>query len=204
MKQDQRFRNGVEIKDMIVYTAVSLGANFCGFLAYAVIALSLRGKVAATYFQLLVIMLISMLTAAALTFFYFRRVIPMQYEDNERRRSWLNNALWAILPGELLRCLFTLIDLGNGNGTGKFALVPSMLFEQTYMKWAGIWNRSNLTNTPTDIAAYLLCYLIYLAVNLALLLVLYRILWKKCDAEAARHAAHLREDASHDPEKLSH
>ena len=205
MRNADHFANGIELKDMIVYAFVSFASNYMGFIVYIVTTMMfIKGKVTPTYTSLIVFEIIPILAAAALTFLYFKKAVPEQHLDNESRRSWQNNGLWLILPGEIARYLITLLDLGDGDGTGRIALAPSMLFEQTYMKWADIWNRSRLTYGPTDVAAYSLCYLVYAIVYIALILTIYRAVWKHLDAEAARHAAHLREDASHNPEKLSH
>ncbi|MBE6611954.1 MAG: hypothetical protein E7632_05640 [Ruminococcaceae bacterium] len=207
MKTDNQFRNGIEVKDIFIYTVVNFAANYIGFLVYIVLALPMSrvsSTLAGKRITLGMILLAVMLAAAALTIFYFKKNIPAQHLDNEGRRSWLNNGLWLILPGEIIRFVVTLIDLGNGNGTGRFALVPSMLFEQIYMRTAGIASRDYLSGSTADYLAYTAIYLVYLAANAALLLFIYRRFWKTLDHEAAERQQHLREDSAHNPEKFIH
>lgn len=135
MRNADRFANGIELKDMIVYAFVSFASNYVGFIVYIVTTMMfIKGKVTPTYTSLIVFEIIPILAAAALTFLYFKKAVPEQHLDNESRRSWQNNGLWLILPGEIARYLVTLLDLGDCDRTGRIALAPSMLFEQTYIK----------------------------------------------------------------------
>ena len=85
-----------------------------------------------------------------------------------------------VLPMEIVRYIVCLISLGHLKQTGYFALLPTSIFENTYIRWSGRHNeiRNYLDYIPQDYLAYTLCYLIYAAVYLTFVVLIYRKHWK--------------------------
>ena len=135
--------------------------------------------------MLFFMVIINLITTAVLAFAVMSRMVPRQYQDSEESNFWLKNALVFIVLGEILRFILCISKLGNVNSTGKFAVLPTAFYEALYLegtdRFAQVRNQNSYIFS--DVAIYFVCYLIYFAVYLALLLVLYRHFWMKGKAE---------------------
>ncbi len=110
---------------------------------------------------------------------FFRTAVPRQYFPSENKMQWLKNCLLFVAPAELLRFVVCLSSLGVLTGTGYFSLIPTIIFEGTYMIWSERYVpiRQLARYIPEDFLAYTLCYLIYSAVHLILVALIYRRFW---------------------------
>lgn len=123
-------------------------------------------------------------------FLFFRSVVKKQYVPSEGKFHWLKSGARLMLLGEMIRFLFCLSSLGHiATLSGQFSILPTLLFENTYLIWSNRHYevREWLEYNATDFLAYAVCYIIYLVIYLALVMLLYRHFWKKAamnDSEA--------------------
>ncbi len=114
-----------------------------------------------------------------ITAFFFKRRVPTHYRDSNNKYDWLKQGLLLVLPGEILRLIVCLFTLGHVNSTGMLSILPTFLFEQTYVVWTGRIEaiRQDLNFVPADFFAYIGAYLPYLILYLIGVLAIYRIFW---------------------------
>ena len=115
----------------------------------------------------------------AIIFAYWKNRVPAHYQPSDDKRLWLKNALRLILPGEIVRFLLGTSCLGFIGSFGLLSLIPTFVFEQTYMIWSGRYKaiRQKAEFIFVDYLAYFGIYLIYLALFLLAVLAIYRYLW---------------------------
>lgn len=174
----------VELVTIFVYAIVSIATNYVGCLTYIISALMFRGS-QKSIASLIILAVLPMIVAVLLSSIYMRKCINDQYVYSEGKVSWLRNFLIFIMPGEILRFLISLLDLGHSSGTGRIAFTPSFAFENIYIYQLGLNTRIRIEMNYqlSDFLAYIACYIVYLFVYVSLLLVIYRRFWKKIDVE---------------------
>lgn len=177
----------VSIGNVFFYTGLMFLSNFVSMLVAVGIINMIKPTEGETPSVLLLIcalaiyILIGLSVPLLATFFFFRSVVEDQYIPSEDKFCWLKSCARLVLPAETIRFLFCLSSLGHLNQSGVFSLVPSLLFENTYLLWT---NRSEpvrqmLEYNFADFLAFAACYIIYIAVYLALVAILYKRFWKK-------------------------
>ena len=123
----------------------------------------------------------------AVLFAYWKNRVPAHYQPSDDKRLWLKNALRLILPGEIVRCILGASCLGFIDSFGLLSLIPTFVFEQTYVIWSGRNKaiRQEAEFIFADYLAYIGIYLIYLALFLLAVLAIYNYLWNigKCEKE---------------------
>ena len=106
--------------------------------------------------------------------------VSSHYDPEVSKSFWIKSCASLLLPSEIFRFLISSFDLGIISKTGYFAIPPSFLFEITYLKWSGREYpvRQELSYIFFDYVAYNLCYLIYIAIHLFGIFMIYRYFWK--------------------------
>ena len=174
------------VRDMFLYMLVMFVANCVASVVagWAVKALvqPFIGKMPdalAVVLAMVVFALFTLLVPLIGGYFCFRSMTPGQYCPTEDRFRWLKSCAWLVLPVEIIRFFICLVTLGHINRTGILALLPTFLFENTYLVWSNRTDavRNLLTYNIADFAAYLVCYVIYAAAYLCLVALLYRHFW---------------------------
>ncbi|MBQ8441278.1 MAG: hypothetical protein IJX19_11490 [Clostridia bacterium] len=112
---------------------------------------------------------------------YFRTAVPAQYTPGGSRFDWLKKCLLLVAPAEILRYLLCIGTLGIMVKSGYYAMLPTCIFEWTYVRWSGrkIEIRQLGQFIAADYLAYTASYLIYSIVNLFFLALIYRHFWLK-------------------------
>jgi hypothetical protein len=173
----------IQVKEMIIYGIVTCLSNLLATFAVSMILKMLVTpmemgvlKIALTY----IILFIGCFgISLAVLFVYLKNRVPAHYQPSDEKWLWLKNGIRLILPGEIVRCILGVCTLGSVNNTGLLSLVPTFVFEQTYMIQSGRHEaiRQELNFIFVDYLAYIGIYLIYLAVFLVAVLAIYRYLW---------------------------
>ena len=115
----------------------------------------------------------------AVLFAYWKNRVPAHYQPSDDKWLWLKTALRLVLPGEIVRCILGASCLGFIDSFGLLSLIPTFVFEQTYVIWSGR-NKAIKQKAEfifADYLAYIGIYLIYLALFLLAVLAIYRYLW---------------------------
>lgn len=112
---------------------------------------------------------------------YFRTAVPAQYTPGGSRFDWLKKCLLLIAPAEILRYLICLGPLGHLEEGGYWAMLPTCIFEWVYIPLSGrLYEIGQLGQyIAADYLAYTASYLIYSAVNLFFVALIYRHFWLK-------------------------
>ncbi|MBP3376548.1 MAG: hypothetical protein J6L83_07270 [Clostridia bacterium] len=112
-------------------------------------------------------------------YFVMRYTVPRLYAFMDGQGQ-IKCFLLHVLPMEIVRYIVCLLSLGHLKQTGYFALLPSFIFENTYIRWSGRHNeiRNYLDYIPEDFLAYTLCYVVYAVVYLTFAILIYRKFWK--------------------------
>ncbi len=173
----------IQAKDIIIYGFVTCIANLLASLAVMFILKILvtpMEKGAFAYVLTVVILLVGCFgIPLAVLFGYWKNRVPAHYQPSDDKRLWLKNALRLVLPGEIVRCILGASCLGFINSFGLLSLIPTFVFEQTYMIWSGRYKaiRQKAEFIFADYLAYVGIYLIYLALFLLAVFAIYRYLW---------------------------
>ena len=168
---------------MIIYGIVTCLSNLLATFAVSMILKMLVTpmemgvlKIALTY----IILFIGCFgISLAVLFVYLKNRVPAHYQPSDEKWLWLKNGIRLILPGEIVRCILGVCTLGSVNNTGLLSLVPTFVFEQTYIIQSGRHQaiRQDLNFIFVDYLAYVGIYLIYLAFFMVAVLAIYRYLW---------------------------
>jgi hypothetical protein len=176
----------VPIIIMFLYAGVMLASNYLASLAgvstLLVVVVPLMGKVPTILFYVLAIiayLIFSLVPPLIAIWVFFQFTVPRQYIPSEDHFQWLRSFAMLVLPAEMIRFIACFSTLGHISKTGMLAMLPSLLFENTYLLWSGRSSAvSNLMNyTIADFFAYALCYLLYAAIYLWLIALIYRRFW---------------------------
>ncbi|MBQ3195493.1 MAG: hypothetical protein IJB65_03400 [Clostridia bacterium] len=180
-------------KDIIglsfLYCAVTFVANFIasavalGCVEKLVLLLVNSTELSAKWLNTVSMLALSVLNIAiviGLTALFVRVVLPPFYKE-DCGKLWLKSSAFIILPGETLRLLYSLWDLGFVDGSGRLSVVPSCLFELLYLNNADrhLAIRQYGEYAFADYAVYSLCYFLYLAVLLTGIFWVCRAVWNK-------------------------
>ncbi len=115
----------------------------------------------------------------AVYFLFKTQQISSHYDSDVDESYWIKSCGKLVLPTEILRFLISSFDLGIITKTGYFALPASFLFESTYLRWFGRGDavRQELSYIFSDYVAYNFCYLIYIAMYLFVVFMIYKHFW---------------------------
>ena len=173
----------IQAKEIIFYGIIVCIANLLASLATSfilkIIVTPIK-NVAFAYALTVFILLVGCFgIPLAIIFAYWKNRVPAHYQPSDDKRLWLKNALRLILPGEIVRCLLGTSCLGFIGSFGLLSLIPTFVFEQTYVIWSGRYKaiRQKAEFIFVDYLAYVGIYLIYLALFLLAVLAIYRYLW---------------------------
>lgn len=173
----------IQAKEFIFYGIIVCIANLLASLATSfilkIIVTPIK-NVAFAYALTVFILLVGCFgIPLAIIFAYWKNRIPAHYQPSDDKRLWLKNALRLILPGEIVRFLLGTSCLGFIGSFGLLSLIPTFVFEQTYVIWSGRYKAisQKAEFIFADYLAYVGIYLIYLALFLLAVLAIYRYLW---------------------------
>lgn len=177
----------IGVSDQLAYTIVLFLASYAGGLMGALCRnwlaffwqtyFSSIPMLAAAFVVYLIVWIVSLLIPFAVIYFIFRRTVPDHYLSSDFPHLWRKSALKLILPGETIRFL---LCLSLNRNMVRFALFPTNLFDLFYLPLSG---RSDAvlyegTYILQDFVAFALIYLIYFALHLTVILLIYRRYWK--------------------------
>ena len=115
-------------------------------------------------------------------FLLFKQKEEEHYMPTEDNHFWIKKGLLIIMPGELLRFLICLPNIGHLNTvSGQMAIAASTLFGRTYLLWTDRTYavRQNGAFIFWDYVAYSVCYFIFLVIHIFVVLAMYRYFWNK-------------------------
>ena len=118
-------------------------------------------------------------------YFYLSKILPQKYFPSEEPRIWAKMLFGLSLPGEAIRFFICLPTLGFINSTGIFNPTPTDLFDQLWVKMTGRYEavRQDVDYILLDYIGYSLCYILYLAVHMLLLMLIFKHIWNKAKKE---------------------
>ena len=191
----------LEARAIVSYAVVSFASNYLAALAcmlsLLIFMVPLFGKVPLALFyalEILVYLIVGLVLPLIIIWLFFRLVVPRQYDSREDPIDWIRYCARLILPGEMVRFLVCIASLGHINRTGMLAMLPSLIFENTYLLWSERSDavRNLLEYKVADFAAFALCYLIYAVIHLGLVVLIYRFFWQRGKREREDRIVHER------------
>ena len=196
MYDTKAMKNKITARDKIAYFATMLGANLLGSIAIILILSILsksndRNTIIKNYRLFAVIFaLIGIGATCLVTFLYFRSKLPdifvsdIENADNIKV-IFKNFCLW-VLPGEVIRFILATLPTKPGSMFGYrffdgfFALPANLVYDWFYLmpeKRLEVIRESGYTFA--DNALFFLIYLIYFAITIAVLFLIFKQLWKE-------------------------
>ena len=182
----------VRITSMLLYAVVLFLSNYLAYFIAVMIVTVLQPLVGVLPIVLLNILAFAIYIFMGLSvpilviFFLFKYAVGRQYVPSEDKYSWVKSCIRLVLPAEIIRFLACQITLGQINEAGAFAFLPSLLFESTYLHWTGrgeVVRQKLLQYNFADFIAYALCFVVYLAIHLALVMKIYRRFWREAEKD---------------------
>lgn len=173
----------IQIKEIVGYSFITCIANFIASLVTTFILKILVAPMEKGALMFVIVFAVLFVGCfgipLAILFAYWKNRVPAHYQPTDDKRLWLKNALRLILPGEIVRCILGASCLGIINSFGLLSLIPTFVFEQTYVIWSGRNDaiRQKAEFIFADYLAYVGIYLFYLALFLLAVLAIYRYLW---------------------------
>ena len=183
---NKRQTNNIRIKHVLFYAFLMFLSNYIAFLMSGVVINILIQPIADKMFPILLVIcvfavyiLIGLSVPLIAVFFFFRSAVCEQYFPSDDKLLWIKSCIKLILPAEIIRFLVCLRTLGHINTSGFFAPLPTLLFENTYLVWSNRHEqvRQMLQYNFVDFVVYAVCYIIYLAIHLAIVMIIYRHFW---------------------------
>ena len=178
--------NPIRFKDKFIYGLFSFISNFVaswiGLLvprALLNVWIKLFGNMSANEintFGYLTIFPLTFILSWAFIVFLTKKSMSDHFNYCGNENTYTRHIMRLILPGEILRWIVVMFPLGSVNSTGYLSLLPSVLFENTYLKHSDRYYavRQNGDFIAADYWAYSLCYLIYIAIYIVGLIAIYR------------------------------
>lgn len=101
--------------------------------------------------------------------------VSKHYRANYRDKEWMNSGALLVLPAEVLRFLIATIGL---NQLGSLSPVSHFFFGEIYLRFSGRFQAfySGQSNIG-DYVAGVICYLVYAAIHLFGVALIYRHFW---------------------------
>ena len=183
----------VRLSNILCYALVLFSSNYAAYLISTALVgklfLPIADKIPFFITSLcifLIYILIGLSVPLFILFLFFRSSVARQYVASDDKHVWRMSGLRLALPAELLRMLICQVTLGQINVSGVFAYLPTLLFESTYLNWSDRHEQVRqkfLEYNFMDFAVYAICYLIYFAVHLLLVMKIYRYFWLEAEKE---------------------
>ena len=189
-------KNRLTARDKIVYFCTMLGANLLGSVAI-ILLLSILSKsndrnIIIKNYRLFAVIFafIGIGVTCLVTFLHFRSKLPdifvsdIENADNIKV-IFKNFCLW-VLPGEIIRFILATLPTKPGSMFGYrffdgfFALPANLVYDWFYLmpeKRLAVIRKSGYSFT--DNALFFLIYLIYFAITIAVLFLIFKQLWKE-------------------------
>ena len=176
----------VNVSAMLIYVFLTFITNCVASVVagwvVGMLVQPLMGKIPnalACLLAIVVCALFTLLVPLIGVYFCFRSMTPGPYYPTEDRLRWLKSYAWLVLPAEIIRFFVCFVSLGHISRSGIFALLPTFLFENTYLLWSDRTDavRNLLMYNVADFAVYLACYVIYAAIYLCFVALVYRHFW---------------------------
>ena len=167
-------------REIVLYTIITCFSNLIATIFVSFILKTILPSINNNVVIFIILLVIGVFAVSlGITSFFFKRRIPTHYRDSNNKYDWLKQGLLLVLPGEILRLIVCLFSLGHINSTGMLSILPTFLFEQTYVVWTGRMEaiRQNLDFIPADFFAYVGAYLLYLVLYLIGILTIYHAFW---------------------------
>jgi len=197
--------SGVSAMDCIGYLFITLGAQVCAWGVYNIVRYELqeyvnlnRGSLPAPlvlltqhlWFQFLVLQFpIFLLIPQLIVSIFTKNAGYHHYKKTNDPYFWLKSGLLYMMPGEVIRFLLCLLPLRIGLLTSlpfgaAFSGFSLLLFEYTYVKWAGRASAIQLQQYHLcDFLVYIPIHLLVLAGYLTVSVLLYRRSWLRWESE---------------------
>ena len=167
-------------REIVLYTIITCFSNLIATIFVSFILKTILPSINNNVVIFIILLVIGVFAVSlGITAFFFKRRVPTHYRDSNNKYDWLKQGLLLVLPGEILRLIVCLFSLGHINSTGMLSILPTFLFEQTYVVWTGRMEaiRQNLDFIPADFFAYVGAYLLYLVLYLIGILAIYHAFW---------------------------
>lgn len=173
----------VRIKSVLLYALLIFLSNYIAFLASGLVINILfqpiSGKVSTVLLAICVFAIyisIGFSVPLISVFFFFRSAVWGQYLPSEDKFYWAKSGIKLVLPAEIIRFFVCLGTLGHMNTSGFFAFLPTLLFENTYLLWSSRDDqvRQMLQYNFVDFIVYAVCYILYVVIHMALVMVIYK------------------------------
>ena len=196
MYDTEAMKNKITAYNKIGYFITMLGANLLGSIAIILILSILsksndRNTIIKNYRLFAVIFaLIGIGVTCLVTFLYFRSKLPHIFvsdtENADNIKVIFKNFCSWVLPGEIIRFILATLPTKPGSMFGYrffdgfFALPANLVYDWFYLmpkKRLAVIRESGYT--IADNALFFLIYLIYFAITIAVLFLIFKQLWKE-------------------------
>lgn len=186
----------VSFSERFHYTLVLLIANAASFFALgfigAILVAAFEGEKPPVFGVLVSILyLIAFSLVYIILYKTLKGQVSEQFVLSEDKWMWLKSGCSYIALGEGIRFLLNMMPIDfvllvTSIKFGQLLATPCyFLFNMTYLASSGrsaaIFQQS--AYIPMDFIAFALCYLVYLAVHMAIVLLIYRRFWHKAEKE---------------------
>ena len=192
----------VTILDTFVYVIVMFLANAIGTLATFVLNAIIMNLVPLEGIEKLYPMFVALYAAVGIavtlfiTRFYFHHkisaIVPKKYEYRDRQKLILNNYLFMVLPGEILRFILASLPTKPGDILGRgyrffdglFAFPANFVYDRVYlMPNNRIPNIIEQGYIFLDNILFIMIYLVYFVLSLFLLYLVFSKVWDKYEEQ---------------------
>ena len=129
--------------------------------------------------------------ALAEIYFYLKRKVITFYRHDEDKYFGVKNALYYILPAEVVRFVICAVSVGDIMKTGIVGMPPTLIYEVIYMA-SGKYNIiQNDAHSFGDVLAFVGIYLVYMCIHTGIVLRIFEKFWKKEAKEIEEMHNHL-------------
>lgn len=196
MYYSRTMKNRITVRDKIVYFVTMLGANLLGSVAI-ILLLSILSKsndrnIIIKNYRLFAVIFafIGIGVACLVTFLHFRSKLPdifvSDIENADSIKVIFKSFCSWVLPGEIIRFILATLPTKPGSMFGYrffdgfFAMPANLVYDWFYLmpeKRLAVIRESGYTFA--DNALFFLIYLIYFAITIAVLFLIFKQLWKE-------------------------
>ena len=182
----------VKITSMLLYAMALFLSNYVAYFVASMLAGLIQPISNNIPYILLIIFVFAIYIVIGFSipfitiFVLFKFVVEKQYTPSKESFFWLKSFANLVVPAEFIRFLTCQFTLGQINTTGAFAFLPTLLFESTYLRFTGRSEQIRqkfLQYNFADFAVYAICFFVYLAIHLVLIMAVYKHYWFKAQKD---------------------
>ena len=175
-----------DFSSVVNYIPITCAAHIVGFviqLLGSTFAQDLAAGLFIRNFISIFTLCCTLIVPYGILFFVLKKKLPEHYAPEDGKLLWLKSGLFYMLPGEIVRLVINMLPVPALHFGVIFGMPAYQLYFSTYAVWSGRYWEIRSEPSSADTMAFLICYLVYLVIHMAIMTAIYYYFWRKARKE---------------------